>query len=90
MKKKPREIELQDAITEFLTEHNIFPFSVTVSYSIDSGVLGITFYFIQDLKDFLSLMGYEYLCDKSGYTILENTNTVLISGLPLVKLYTEL
>lgn len=90
MKKKPREIELQDAITEFLTEHNIFPFSVTISYSIDSGVLGITFYFIQDLKDFLSLMGYEYLCDKSGYTILENTNTVLISGLPLVKLYTEL
>lgn len=90
MKKKPREIELQDAITEFLTEHNIFPFSVTVSYSIDSGVLGITFYFIQDLKDFLKIMGYEYLCDKSGYTILENTNTVLISGLPLVKLYTEL
>lgn len=90
MRKQPREIEIQERVTNFLTDHNIYPFSVTISYSIDSGILGITFYFTQDLNDFLGIMGYEYLCDKSGYTILENTNTVLISGLPLVKLYTEL
>lgn len=90
MKKQPREIELQERTINFLTEHEIFPFSVTVSYAIDSGILGITFYFDTDLKDFLKLMRYDVLCDKSGYTILENTNTVLISGLPLVKLYTEL
>ena len=90
MRKKPREIEMQEKVTNYLTDHNIYPFSVTVSYSIDSGILGITFYFTQDLNDFLDLAGYEYLCDKSGYTILENTKTVLVSGLPLVKLYTEL
>lgn len=90
MRKKPREIDLQDKITAFLVDHNIFPFSVTISYAIDSGILGITFYLRKDLDDFLDLMNYDVLCDKSGYIILENSQTVLVSGLPLVKLYTEL
>ena len=86
----PREIELQESVTSWLLEHDISPASVTLSYKFFDGILAVTFYFRQDLNEFLDLVDYKYSCDKSGYVILEDTNTVFLHGLPLVKLYTVL
>jgi len=90
MNKIPREIELQNSIEKYLTSHNIFPLSVTLTYKIASGFLAISFYTKIDLNEFLELINYGPQCDKSGYTIIEETKTVFLTGLPLVKLYTEL
>ena len=90
MSRIPKEIELQDSITKLLGEHDIFPLSVTVTYKIGSGLLAVTFFIEQDLEEFLDLLDYRAQCDKSGFSIVRETNTVLLMGLPLVKLYTEL
>lgn len=90
MNRIPRELELQDSIENFLTSRNIFPLSVTLTYKIGSGLLAITFYTKNDLNEFLDLIEYSIQCDKSGYIIISETNTLFLSGLPLVKLYTEL
>ena len=89
MNRIPRELELQDSIEKYLTDHNIFPLSVTLTYKIGSGLLAITFYTENDLNEFLDLINYGPQCDKSGYAIINETKTIFLSGLPLVKLYTE-
>ena len=84
----PREVELQKSVTSWLTNKNIFPVSVTVTFRYLDGLLAITFYVKQDLDEFLDIVGYKYSCDKSGFIILPDTNTVFLYGIPLVKLYT--
>ena len=44
----------------------------------------------EDLKEFLDLVDYKYSCDKSGFAIIEETNTIFLFGIPLIKLYTEI
>lgn len=90
MTKVPREIEIEESVIKWLLENNISPASVTLSYKILDGILSITFYLAQDLEEFLELVDYKYSVDKSGYIIVKETNTILLHGLPLVKLYTVL
>lgn len=86
----PREIEIQELVGEWLRNKNIFPASVTLTYKYFDGLLAITFYFEQDLNEFLDLVDYKYSCDKNGYAIMRDTNTVFLFNLPLVKFYTLL
>lgn len=86
----PREIEIQESVTKWLLSKNIFPESVTLSYKYFDGLLAITFYIKEDLKEFLDLVDYKYSCDKSGFAIIEETNTIFLFGIPLIKLYTEI
>ncbi len=88
--KIPREIELQESITNFLQEHNISPFSVTLSYIINNGILSVSFYFKEDLDEFLDLIDYKVQVDKSGYSIIQETNTILLTGVALVRLFVML
>lgn len=88
--KLPREIELQEAIIDFLQKHDISPFSVTLSYIINNGILSASFYFKKDLDEFLDLIDYKVQVDKSGYTIIPETNTILLTGVALIKLYVML
>lgn len=69
-------------IIKYLTEHDIFPFSVFFTYVLNdkNGTLSITFYCRSNLQEFLILTGYDKLCDKSGYKVLYDTNTVIIDG----------
>lgn len=84
----PREIEIQESVISWLTEKDISPASVVFSYRFFDGLLAITFYFENDLEEFLDLVDYKFSCDKAGYIVIKETNTVMLSGLPLVKLYT--
>ena len=88
--KIPREIEIQDEIEKRLSNYDINPYSIICSFAIDSGIVSITFYLSSDLKEFLDILDYKNQCDKSGYLILEDNNTIILSGLGLINLYTLL
>ena len=89
---KPREIELEESIIKNLQSIDIYPFSVIFTYAVDSnsGSLSITFYLLQDLKDLLNYLDYDSQCDKSGYTILEDYNTIIFENMALVNIYSKL
>lgn len=87
-----REIEIQESVIKMLTNSDIYPFSVIFTYSggIDSGLLSITFFLRSDINKLLDILEYKTQCDKSGYTIFEETNTILLSDMALINLYTRL
>lgn len=88
--KVPREIRIQEDIVDKLDKCDIHPFSVICSFSIGEGIISMTFYLRQDLTEFLDLLNYRSQCDKTGYLVLEDNNTVILSGLALINLYTLL
>ena len=83
-------IKLQDSIRNKLEEFDIFPFSVITTLVTGQGLCSITLMNKFQLKDFLKLLDYDIQCDKSGYLIIEDTNTIILSGIALVRLYSML
>lgn len=83
-----REEEIQKNVTEYLTGHNIFPFSVIYTECF-GGILSITFWINTDIDEFLSYIDYKCLCDKTGYIILRETNTILIYNFALLNFYSK-
>lgn len=89
--KKFREVDIQELVINKLVENDISPFSVTCTFeSGHDGLLGITFWLNSDLYEFLDLVDYKSQCDKSGFIILAENNTVLLFGMALLNLYTKL
>ena len=79
--------EYEKQVSDFLASKNLFPFSVVFTYNggVTSGMLGMTFYIREDVDELLCLLGYEKICDKSGFTIIRETNTVILSEMALDK-----
>lgn len=89
--KTPKELEMQESVISALQRYDIYPFSVTCTFGLkSSGILGITFYLKSDLSEVLKILDYQSQCDKSGYLILEDNNTLVLEGMALVNLYTRL
>lgn len=81
------EERLQQEVTNWLTKHEIYPMSVFFTYAtVPEPKLSITFYQGSDLTEFLDLLDYRALCDKSGYEIY-NPGTVILYGPGLNNLY---
>ena len=86
-----KEIEIQESVIEFLGKNDISPFSVIFTYCLnDGGTLSITFWINSDIDEFLDHIEYKTICDKSGYLILRDNNTVIISGFALIDFYTKI
>lgn len=81
------EKRIEKAITDLLGSWEIYPFSVTCTFCLGDGegIVGITMFFEKDVEEFLDRIGYKSLCDKSGCIV--KGNTILLSGLTLIKLY---
>lgn len=79
----PREIQIQDYVLSVLSEYyNIYPFSVYFTETGETNPkISITFFGKDDLNDFLDILGYKKLCDKSGLYILYDKNTVILSDM---------
>ena len=77
-------------VREKLETLDIYPFSVFFTYSVRDGLLGLTFFFEQDLQETLEFLLYKSQCDKSGYVVLPETCTLLLHGLALIQLWTKL
>ena len=86
-----KEIGIQEEVISSLSHLDISPFSVIFTYCLnDGGTLAITFWLDTDIDEFLDYVEYKSLCDKTGYLILRDNNTVLISGFALIDYYSKL
>ena len=50
----------------------------------------ITFYLEAELHEILERLNYKNQCDKSGWLVREESNTLILTGLALLHLYTNL
>lgn len=86
-------IKLQTLIKDWLEKKDIIVFSVYITLEVpkhSTGLCSISFYESEQLHDFLNLMEYDVLCNKSDFNIIDETDTVIITDLALVKLYNGL
>ena len=84
---KVGEEAVQEGATKVLEELGIFPSSVIFTYKIDGGALCITLLFKHVLDQLLEELHYHEQCDKSGFHIIPETNTVILSKLALSNFY---
>lgn len=84
------EEKTQEEAIHKLSSYELYPFSVIFTYSggIPDGLLSITFFSRQDIDRLLEILDYKNQCDKSGYYIIEEYNTVILSGIALINFYT--
>lgn len=80
-----RELEIQEKITTWLEENEIYTSTVVFTFELCDGLLSITVYNDMDYEDLLNLIGYNDSCDKSGYILCEG-KTVLLKGLALANI----
>ena len=84
-------LSFQETIRARLEEVEIFPFSIVSTLAAGrQGLCSITLTSKLQLEDFLNYLDYNSQCDKSGYLIIEETNTVLLDGIALVRFYSML
>lgn len=89
--RQPIEIRTQEEAIRKLSSYEIYPFSVIFTYSggLEDGLLSMTFYLPQDIDRLLSILDYNSQCDKSGYYIIREYNTIILSGIALINFYTR-
>ena len=87
-----QEEELQENIIGKLQSRDLNPFSVIFSYEAGDtgGMLSITFYLRDEMTELLEILKYKNQCDKSGWEIIEKTNTIIFTGLALLHVYSVL
>lgn len=86
-----REIDIQEIIIEKLSEYNISPFSVICTFQTEhNGLVAITFFINSDLKEVLNLLDYDNQCDKTGFLVIDQTNTLILYDLALINFYTNI
>ena len=90
MREQPLEIKIQEDAIKKLSSYDIYPFSVIFTYSggVDDGLLSITVFSLQDIDRLLEILDYQHQCDKSGYYIVKEYNTIILSGIALINFYT--
>lgn len=77
----PKEIEVQEWIQSRLIQRDIYPLTVFYTYLGGSGgTLGLSFYTKFDLEEVLEVLEYSCLCDKTGFLVIPQTNTLIVTG----------
>ena len=89
--KEPIEIKTQEEAIKKLTLLELYPFSVIFTYAggIGDGLLSITFFSPKDIDRLLEVLDYQNQCDKTGYYIVREYNTIILSGIALINFYTH-
>ena len=87
-----QEEEIQENIIRKLQSRDLNPFSVVFSYEAgdNGGMLSITFYLRDEMTELLGILKYKNQCDKSGWLIVDKTNTIIFTGIALLHVYTVL
>ena len=81
----PKEIEVQEWIQSLLVKREIYPFTVFYTYIGGSGgTLGLSFYSRFDLDELLEMLEYRSLCDKSGFRVIPETNTLIVTSQAII------
>lgn len=89
--KQSLEVKTQEEAIRKLSSYEIYPFSVIFTYSggISDGLLSMTFFLPTDIDKLLDILDYKSQCDKSGYIIIREYNTMILSGIALINFYTK-
>lgn len=89
--KEPIEIKIQEEAISKLSSYEIYPFLVIFTYSggISDGLLSMTFFLESDIDKLLNVLDYKNQCDKTGYFIVREYNTIILSGIALINFYTK-
>lgn len=77
------ELTNQEIVYNHLESKEIYPTSVIFTHEY-GGVLSISFLLDENLDEFLEVIKYKYKCDKTGYEILRDTKTILITGTAII------
>lgn len=92
MKNNPA-IGIEKKIAKCLMDRwNLLPYSITYTSAINNtGLLGITFFLDPDFNDFLNIvLEFKAQCDKSGYIVIKENNTIILQGIALNNLFNKL
>ena len=89
--KQSLEVKTQEEAIRKLSSYEIYPFSIIFTYSggISDGLLSMTFFLPTDIDKLLDILDYKSQCDKSGYIIIRDYNTIILSGIALINFYTK-
>lgn len=85
-------LRLESLIRSWLERKGIITFSVYLTLEVppyNQGLCSISFYDREQLQELLDLLEYNVQCNKNDFIILDDYNTLLLTGLALVKLYNE-
>jgi hypothetical protein len=86
---KSKEEKVQESMISVIENSGLIPYSVFYTKIIgdkDTGLLCITMYSLSDLYSLLKLFGYQEKCDKSGFTVIKESSTVMLTGIALTSL----
>ena len=81
-----REEKIEDQVRKILERREIYPFNITYTFELSGGLLSVTVYEEADLEDLLGALSYYSQCDKSGYLVIPETCTVIMTGMALLNL----
>lgn len=83
-------VDIEEYIKQKLESLDICPFSIVSTSAFSSHLVAITLYTSLDLEELLDKLDYKYQCDKSGFCIIKETNTIIFTGNALVQLVDKL
>lgn len=78
---------VQEGAVKVLEELGIIPYSLIFTYKIEGGCLSITLFMKEALDLLLKKLQYYEQCDKSGFNIFPESNTVILTGMALSNFY---
>lgn len=81
--------DYEQLLTDELEKLDIYPFRVIFTKEYDC-LVSLTFYTKLDLQDLLEKIKYSSICDKSGYEVYDDTNTLIIRSSAVVGFFNKL
>lgn len=83
-----KEETFEERTKEVLEQNGLVVYGVTFTFAggNPNGLLSITMYGKQELRDLLKFLNYSGICDKSGFEIFWDTSTVILTGMALMGL----
>lgn len=80
-----KEEEIENIIREKLNSLTLDAYSIFYTKEEFGGALSITFFLPEILDMFLNAIDYKIQCDKTGYLIYEDNNTIILYGMALTN-----
>ena len=86
-----KEIEIQEMILKKLENLELYPYQVTCTFElVEGGLVSITLLNKGDIEKLLEKLDLKSVCDNTGILKLDDSGTIIFTGMALVNLYSKL
>lgn len=82
--------DIENFIKSKLESLGICYFSIVSTSAFGDSLVAITLFSYLELDELLKKLDYKYLCDKSGFLILSETNTIIFTKSGIIQLVDKL